>query len=89
MVYVLVLPVLAVYTERVLIRRHSWAIDQKDQSASGNPDSDADVSSDQQSNAQSLSNDQAAKLSCYATDCNAKCKTGTNKVTGRSAASEK
>jgi chitinase len=56
-----------------------WALDQKDQSASNGAGIDG-VSADQQSNAKQLSADQAAKLSCYSTDCNAKCKKGTNQV---------
>lgn len=58
-----------------------WAIDQQDQSGSGNSLSNSDVTPDQQANAQSMSKDQAAKLSCYATDCDQSCKKGTNKVT--------
>ena len=57
-----------------------WAIDQKDQTQSNGLGSAPAVTSDQQANAQQLSSDQAASLSCYTTDCNAKCKSGTNKV---------
>ncbi|KAL8705755.1 MAG: hypothetical protein Q9201_001150 [Fulgogasparrea decipioides] len=57
-----------------------WAIDQKDQTQSNGIGSNPDVSADQQSNAQQLSANQAASLSCYTTDCNAKYKKGTNKV---------
>ncbi|KAL8726295.1 MAG: hypothetical protein Q9166_006797 [cf. Caloplaca sp. 2 TL-2023] len=57
-----------------------WAIDQKDQTQSNGIGSNPDVSADQQSNAQQLSANQAASLSCYTTECNAKCKKGTNKV---------
>lgn len=56
-----------------------WAIDQKDQSASNNLESS--VSKDQQDSADQASADQAAKLTCYTTDCNKDCKKGTNKVT--------
>ncbi|KAI0888397.1 glycosyl hydrolases family 18-domain-containing protein [Annulohypoxylon maeteangense] len=56
-----------------------WAIDQKDQSSSNNLVSG--VTKDQQNNAKQSSADQAGKLSCYTTDCNAKCKKGTNQVT--------
>jgi hypothetical protein len=56
-----------------------WAIDQKDQSASNNVASG--VSKDQQDSANQASADQAAKLSCYTTDCDASCKKGTNQVT--------
>ena len=57
-----------------------WAMDQKDQTQSSGFGSAPDVTPDQQSNAQQMSSDQAASLSCYTTDCNAKCKSGTNKV---------
>lgn len=55
-----------------------WAIDQKDQSSANNLVSG--VTEDQQSNAKQSAADQAAKLTCYTTDCNAECKTGTNQV---------
>ncbi|KAI1734037.1 glycosyl hydrolases family 18-domain-containing protein [Xylaria scruposa] len=55
-----------------------WAIDQKDQSSANNLVSG--VSDDQQNNAKQSSADQAAKLSCYTTDCDTDCKMGTNKV---------
>ncbi|KAK3674234.1 hypothetical protein LTR78_005703 [Recurvomyces mirabilis] len=55
-----------------------WALDQKDQSGAGNLNNG--VSAGDQSNAQSLSGDAAAKASCYVTDCNQKCKSGTNQV---------
>ncbi|KAI8946203.1 hypothetical protein F4801DRAFT_593529 [Xylaria longipes] len=55
-----------------------WAIDQKDQSSANNLVSG--VTKDQQSNAKQSAADQAAKLTCYTTDCNAECKTGTNQV---------
>ena len=57
-----------------------WAMDQKDQTQSSGLGSAPDVTPDQQANAQQSSNDQAASLSFYTTDCNAKCKSGTNKV---------
>ncbi len=57
-----------------------WAIDQKDQSQSNGFGSILNVTPDQQANAQQMSANQAASLSCYTTDCNAKCKRGTNKV---------
>ena len=57
-----------------------WAIDQKDQTQSNGVGSNPNVTPDQQANAQQMSADQAASLSCYTTDCNAKCKSGTNKV---------
>ncbi|KAK0100840.1 hypothetical protein ONS95_007287 [Cadophora gregata] len=57
-----------------------WAIDQKEQSSSGN-NLAAGVTSSQQDSAKQASADQAAKLSCYTTDCNKSCKKGTNKVT--------
>ena len=57
-----------------------WAIDQKDQSSLGN-NLASGVTSDQQNSASQASADQAAKLTCYTTDCNASCKKGTNKVT--------
>lgn len=55
-----------------------WAIDQKDQSSSNNLNSG--VTQDQQNSAKQSSADQAARLTCYTTDCNANCKTGTNQV---------
>lgn len=59
-----------------------WAIDQKDQTASGNLNSGSNnqVSPSDQSTAQSMSLDQIAQRSCYVTDCNQKCKKGTNQV---------
>ncbi|KAF6235801.1 hypothetical protein HO173_005996 [Letharia columbiana] len=57
-----------------------WAMDQKDQTQSNGLGSTPNVTPDQQANAQQMSSDQAASLSCYTTDCNAKCKSGTNKV---------
>ncbi|KAL8826184.1 MAG: hypothetical protein Q9191_003962 [Dirinaria sp. TL-2023a] len=57
-----------------------WAIDQKDQTQSNGLGLAPNVSPDQQANAQQMSKDQAASLSCYTTNCNAKCKKGTNKV---------
>ncbi|TGJ83730.1 hypothetical protein E0Z10_g5022 [Xylaria hypoxylon] len=65
-------------TDRCLGGLMVWAIDQKDQSSANNLVSG--VSDDQQNNAKQASNDQAARLSCYTTDCNADCKTGTNQV---------
>lgn len=58
-----------------------WAIDQKDQTADNGLGKAPGVTTDQQADAQQMSNDQAAKLTCYTTDCNAKCKKGTNEVT--------
>ena len=57
-----------------------WAIDQMDQTTSNGLGFAPDVTADQQNNAKQMSADQAAKLSCYTTDCNAKCKKGTNQV---------
>lgn len=57
-----------------------WALDQKDQTQSTGLGSAPSVTPDQLANAQQMSSDQAASLSCYTTDCNAKCKSGTNKV---------
>ncbi|KAL8664747.1 MAG: hypothetical protein Q9202_002749 [Teloschistes flavicans] len=57
-----------------------WAIDQKDQTQSNGIGSNPDISSDQLSDAQQMSANQAASLSCYTTDCSAQCKKGTNKV---------
>ena len=57
-----------------------WAIDQKDQTQSSGFGSAPDVTPNQQSNAQQMSSDHAASLSCYTTDCNANCKSRTNKV---------
>lgn len=57
-----------------------WAMDQKDQTQSNGLGFTSNVTPDQQANAQQMSSDQAASLSCYTTDCNAKCKSGTNKV---------
>lgn len=58
-----------------------WAMDQKDQTQSNGLGSAPNVTPGQQASAQQMSSDQAASLSCYATDCNANCKKGTNKVT--------
>ncbi|KAI4243064.1 MAG: hypothetical protein LQ352_007116 [Teloschistes flavicans] len=57
-----------------------WAIDQKDQTQSNGIGSNPDISPDQLSDAQQMSANQAASLSCYTTDCSAQCKKGTNKV---------
>ena len=57
-----------------------WAMDQKDQTQSNAIRSAPNVTPAQQAIARQMSNDQAASLSCYTTDCNAKCKSGTNKV---------
>ncbi|KAI0904346.1 hypothetical protein F4823DRAFT_634502 [Ustulina deusta] len=65
-------------TDRCLGGLMVWAIDQKDQSSANNLVSG--VSDDQQNNAKQSSADQAAKLSCYTTDCDAECKMGTNQV---------
>lgn len=58
-----------------------WAIDQRDQTADNGLGKAPGVTADQQADAQQMSDDQAAKLTCYTTDCNAKCKKGTNQVT--------
>ncbi|KAI9730799.1 MAG: hypothetical protein M1818_008079 [Claussenomyces sp. TS43310] len=65
-------------TDRCLGGMMVWAIDQKDQSSSNNLASG--VTQDQQNSAKQSSADQAAKLTCYTTDCNIKCKKGTNQV---------
>jgi chitinase len=57
-----------------------WAMDQKKQSSSSGLGFTSEVTSDQQNNAKQMSKDQAAKLSCYTTDCDADCKKGTNQV---------
>lgn len=57
-----------------------WAMDQKDQTQSNGIGSAPDVTPDQLANARQMSRDQVASLTCYTTDCNAKCKSGTNKV---------
>lgn len=56
------------------------AMDQMNQAQSRGLGSAPGVTLDQQANAQQMSTDQAAKLSCYTTDCNVKCKSGTNEV---------
>ncbi|KAI5244028.1 glycoside hydrolase [Aureobasidium subglaciale] len=58
-----------------------WAMDQVDQAASNGLGLDGDVTSDQQDDAQSLSDDQAAKMTCKATDCGQSCPAGSNRVT--------
>ncbi|GAB7348914.1 hypothetical protein MBLNU459_g7603t2 [Dothideomycetes sp. NU459] len=58
-----------------------WAIDQRDQTADNGLGPAPGITQDQQDDAQQMSDDQAGHLSCYTTDCNAKCKRGTNKVT--------
>ncbi len=57
-----------------------WAMDQMDQTQSNGFGSAPGVTRDQQANAQQMSTEQAAKLSCYTTDCNAECKSGTNEA---------
>jgi chitinase len=57
-----------------------WAMDQADQSASNGLSPDGDVTSDQQNDAQQMSDDQQAKISCRVTDCGDKCPSGTNEV---------
>lgn len=55
-------------------------VDQMDQTQSHGLGSTTGVTSDQQATAQQMSTDQAAKRSCYTTNCNVKCKSGTNGV---------
>ncbi|KAI1827703.1 glycosyl hydrolases family 18-domain-containing protein [Xylaria intraflava] len=57
-----------------------WAMDQMNQAQSNGLGQAPGVTADQQADAQQMSADQAAKLSCYTTDCNSQCKSGTNKV---------
>lgn len=57
-----------------------WAIDQKDQSASNGLGLAPGVTKAQQSDAQQMSSDQAAGVTCYTTVCGDKCKKGTNPV---------
>lgn len=60
-----------------------WAMDQVDQTASNGlgPVPDVDVTSSQQSDAQQMSADQEAGLTCRTTDCGESCPPGTNPVT--------
>lgn len=57
-----------------------WAMDQADQTANNGLSPDGDVSKDDQDNAQQMSADQQAKLTCRTTDCGEKCPKGTNEV---------
>jgi chitinase len=62
-----------------------WAMDQVDQKANNGfggaaAAAGADVTSSQQSDADSKSGDMLAGLKCYVSDCNAGCKAGTNEV---------
>ncbi|KAI0467970.1 glycosyl hydrolases family 18-domain-containing protein [Xylaria cf. heliscus] len=57
-----------------------WAMDQMNQAQSNGLGQAPGVTVDQQADAAQMSADQAAKLSCYTTDCNDQCKSGTNEV---------
>jgi chitinase len=57
-----------------------WAMDQMNQMQSNGLGQAPGVTVAQQADAEQMSANQAAKLSCYTTDCNEKCKSGTNEV---------
>jgi chitinase len=67
-------------TNRCLGGLMLWAIDQMDQTASNGLGFAPGITQAQQNDANQMSKDQAAKLSCYTTDCNEKCNKGTNQV---------
>ncbi|KAI0159376.1 family 18 glycosyl hydrolase [Pestalotiopsis sp. NC0098] len=58
-----------------------WAMDQRDQGEDNGLAPAPGVTTGQQEDASQMSQDLAAGVSCYTTDCGADCKKGTNKVT--------
>ncbi|KAI2635311.1 hypothetical protein GGS21DRAFT_489974 [Xylaria nigripes] len=58
-----------------------WAMDQRDQAEDNGLAPAKGVTTGQQKDAKQMSQDIAAGVSCYTTDCGAKCKKGTNAVT--------
>ncbi|TRX89905.1 hypothetical protein FHL15_009177 [Xylaria flabelliformis] len=58
-----------------------WAMDQRDQGEDNGLAPAKGVTTGQQEDAKQMSQDIAAGVSCYVTDCDAKCKKGTNPVT--------
>lgn len=59
-----------------------WAMDQVDQTAPNGLDpGGTDVTSDQQDDASQMSDNQAAQMTCKATDCGESCPAGSNPVT--------
>lgn len=58
-----------------------WAMDQRDQGEDNGLAPATGVTTGQQKDASQMSQDLAAGISCYTTDCGATCKKGTNKVT--------
>ncbi|KAI1128608.1 family 18 glycosyl hydrolase [Nemania abortiva] len=58
-----------------------WAMDQRDQGDDNGLAPAKGVTTGQQKDAKQMSQDIAAGVSCYVTDCDAKCKKGTNPVT--------
>ncbi|ORY61420.1 uncharacterized protein BCR38DRAFT_525824 [Pseudomassariella vexata] len=58
-----------------------WAMDQRDQGEDNGLAPAKGVTTGQQEDANQMSQDLAAGVSCYTTDCGASCKKGTNKVT--------
>ena len=57
-----------------------WAMDQVDQKASNGLGPGSNVTPDQQNNAQQMSDDMVAGVTCRTTDCGASCPHGTHKV---------
>ncbi|KAL2066089.1 hypothetical protein VTL71DRAFT_2160 [Oculimacula yallundae] len=57
-----------------------WAMEQVDQKAGNQNSAHSDVTKDQQADAKQKADDLTAGISCYTTDCDAKCKKGTNQV---------
>ena len=55
-------------------------MDQVDQTAGNQNSVTLDVTEDQQADAKQKAADLTAGISCYTTDCDAKCKSGTNQV---------
>ncbi|CZS88466.1 uncharacterized protein RAG0_00213 [Rhynchosporium agropyri] len=57
-----------------------WAMDQVDQKAGNQNSAHLDVTKEQQADAKQKADDLLAGISCYTTDCDTKCKKGTNQV---------
>lgn len=57
-----------------------WAIDQTDQGSDNGLAPAPGVTTGEQQDAKQMSDDLAAGITCYTTECNADCKSGTNQV---------
>ncbi|CZR67060.1 uncharacterized protein PAC_16959 [Phialocephala subalpina] len=57
-----------------------WALDQIDQKSDNKNAASSSVTTDDQKDAKQKSDDMVAGITCYTTDCDAKCKKGTNQV---------